>query len=626
MKIFKYFLIPFVALCLINLSNCNKREHTNPYDSETPKELYTPENFTAVQEDSIVKLSWHQENKNIDGFIIKRQVDNELMVEIARIDNSFETWFDNQVEFEQTYKYELTSYAGVNISNPVVSEVTLWYLPQLTTAPATQISATTATISANISSPGASSVSARGICWNTEENPTIDNSVTSNGVGIGDFESILTGLTHETTYYARSYATNSLGTAYGNQVSFTTIYAGTPPSVETSEISNFNHSFAIAVGVVTDEGGSSVAARGVCWSTSQSPDLSDSFTIDGPGSGSFACSMAELSPETTYFVRAYATNNAGTAYGNELSFTTLEDPSPGAPVNISATPGLDKVTLKWNIVEDATTYNVYWSYNPDVSKANYTGVFNDINDIPFVHSGLAMNTTFYYVVTAGNNYGESPESTIAKATTFLLYETNNMTANGQKHYYQATVTNGEKLFITTNIASHHQAFHLYIKYDSLPTTTNYDYSSKTNQDEAINITNTQSGTYYIMVYADDYENLVTGSYTITGSTSVIALTMESTYNASMSHYEEKDYYEVTTTSGQNLFLNVHINETYNDFYLYVKHGSLPTKTDYDAISATGDDEAINISNTETGTYYIMVLAHDYENLVNGGYNIKAELW
>ncbi len=76
-------------------------------------------------------------------------------------------------------------------------------------------------------------------------------------------------------------------------------------------------------GNITSDGGSSVTARGVCWNTSSGPTISNSKTIDGSGTGSFASVITGLSASTTYYVRAYATNGSGTSYGSEVSFTTL---------------------------------------------------------------------------------------------------------------------------------------------------------------------------------------------------------------------------------------------------------------------------------------------------------------
>ena len=95
-------------------------------------------------------------------------------------------------------------------------------LPELTTITATVITSYCATVSGNVISEGASSVTARGICWSTSQSPTIADNKTTNGIGMGSFTGNLINLTPNTTYYVRAYATNSQGTSYGNQVSFTT--------------------------------------------------------------------------------------------------------------------------------------------------------------------------------------------------------------------------------------------------------------------------------------------------------------------------------------------------------------------------------------------------------------------
>ncbi len=94
--------------------------------------------------------------------------------------------------------------------------------PTIITKPVLSITDTTAESGGVISSDGGDSIIARGICWSTSSNPTIANFTTSDSTGIGSFNSSITGLTQGTTYYVRAYATNSIGTSYGQQVSFTT--------------------------------------------------------------------------------------------------------------------------------------------------------------------------------------------------------------------------------------------------------------------------------------------------------------------------------------------------------------------------------------------------------------------
>ena len=446
------------------------------------------------------------------------------------------------------------------------------FLPTVTTNTVSSITTTSATCGGNVISDGGTTVTARGVCWSTSQNPTVSNSHTTNGSGTGSFISSLTGLTANTTYYVRAYATNSAGTAYGNEVSFTTTNGGTSqdgqpcpgavtvtdidnntyntvqignqcwmkenlrtthysngtsialgsststttayryypnndqsnvstygylynwkavmggsssssvnpsgvqgicptgwhvpsdaewtqltnyvssqsqyvcgsstdniakalasitgweesnetctvgnspsannatgfsalpagiyfiaygvfgqtayfwsateddgnlayfrglsyiftyvsrnylnkdvgfsvrcvrdnsgggtaflPTVITNTVSSITTTSATCGGNVTSEGGTTVTVRGVCWSTLQNPTVSNSHTSNGSGTGIFTSSLTGLTANTTYYVRAYATNSAGTAYGNEVSFTTTNggtsqdgQPCPGA--------------------------------------------------------------------------------------------------------------------------------------------------------------------------------------------------------------------------------------------------------------------------------------------------------
>ena len=108
--------------------------------------------------------------------------------------------------------------------------------PAVTTGAILGVTPTSATCSGEVVNDGGSSVTARGVCWSTEHVTTITNNHTSNGTGIGEFTSNITGLTPGTTYYVRAYATNSEGTSYGEEVSFTTLECPIPTDATVSEV------------------------------------------------------------------------------------------------------------------------------------------------------------------------------------------------------------------------------------------------------------------------------------------------------------------------------------------------------------------------------------------------------
>jgi hypothetical protein len=117
----------------------------------------------------------------------------------------------------------------------------------------------------------------KGICYGTSPNPMVGTNDTSfEGTGTGSFQSKLTGLQPNTTYYARAYATNSVGTAYGGDTSFLT---ATHPDVSLNQISNISYYSASCQGQVTFEGRMPVTSRGICYGTSPGPTLLNSTVI-----------------------------------------------------------------------------------------------------------------------------------------------------------------------------------------------------------------------------------------------------------------------------------------------------------------------------------------------------------
>jgi uncharacterized protein (TIGR02145 family) len=478
------------------------------------------------------------------------------------------TYFWNVQAVDNTYRGGLFSTEQSFTIDGIVTT------PVVSTSSVTGVATVSASCGGNITSTGGAAVTARGVCWSTSSTPTITDSKTTDGTGTGSFTSSITGLTENTTYYVRAYATNSAGTAYGNEVSFITLTSGgttvtdadgnvyptviigtqewmgenlrttkyndgtlipkvtddtewseltssgycwynddsvaysnlygalynwytvntgklcptgwhvpsdvewntlidylggvivaggklkeigtthwsSPnteatnesgftalpgggrsysgpymyhgtfgmwwaanldepdyanfigltydygfvsvsttditngssvrclkgtvapvvlPTLTTSAISSIATTTATSGGNITNDGGASITAHGVCWNTSPTPTITGSKTTDGTGTGSFTSSITGLIENTTYYVRAYATNSAGTAYGNEVSFKTLS--STGTVDQTITFPAFAAVTYGDDAIVPAATSTsglsvVYSSSDTTIAK------------------------------------------------------------------------------------------------------------------------------------------------------------------------------------------------------------------------------------------------------------------
>jgi uncharacterized protein (TIGR02145 family) len=280
-------------------------------------------------------------------------------------------------------------------------------LPVITTAAVTDISDTSAYSGGNVTYDGGVAISARGVCWGTSHNPTVSGDTTLDGTDTGEFVSFMTGLKPGKTYYVRAYATNPVGTAYGSEAGFTTLTS--VPRVTTAVISFITDTTAVSGGNITSDGGLTIVRKGVCWSTLQNPTIANDTTQNGSGTGVFVSLIKRLQPNTTYYVRAYATNSKGTGYGNQVSFSTN---SAVPKVTTSAITGItDKAaTGGGNVISDGgltvVSRGVCWStsHNPTVIN-NKTQDGSGMGSFVSTLSSLADQTTYYVRAYAANSNG-----------------------------------------------------------------------------------------------------------------------------------------------------------------------------------------------------------------------------
>lgn len=181
------------------------------------------------------------------------------------------------------------------------------------------------------------------------------------------------------------------------------------PTVETREVNNVTETTARCGGIITDHGGTVLSARGVCWSTAENPTVSDPKTTEGITDDNFESQITGLTPYTLYYVRAYATNKAGTGYGENQMFMTISN----RPVVILG--GFKEAT--WNSVTATgiiidmgasaiTARGACWSADPGPTLDDHVTI-EDYDDGTFTTllTGLEPGSAYYVRVYTSNSYG-----------------------------------------------------------------------------------------------------------------------------------------------------------------------------------------------------------------------------
>lgn len=260
-------------------------------------------------------------------------------------------------------------------------------VPALTTAAPSAITTITAIGGGQVTSTGNASITERGVVLSTSPAPTINSikviPLTVSGSGV--FECNITGLQAATKYYLRAFATNSAGTGYGNEISFTTDVIGNA-TFKIDPLFIIGNSIAHSDIEILTDGGDIITERGVCWGLSENPTINDSKTIAaGQGVGKYRAAIVNLQPRTAYNVRAYAKNSKGVSYSSNIKFKTIGRGNLTYTFNKSATPATEELAAyaRLQIAIDSAV----WYIN------NYTSVVKHVwlNYVPGVATADANN-------------------------------------------------------------------------------------------------------------------------------------------------------------------------------------------------------------------------------------------
>ena len=349
-------------------------------------------------------------------------------------------------DLQPNTQYYVRAYATnkVGVAYSEEYEFTTYALPEIKTEQITNIQLTTALLNGTLLFNGNDTTAIKGFCWGTNEVPTLENNHIEIDTTSATYTYRLSNLIDETQYYVRAYAQNKIGIVYGESKLFTT-QSALPPTVSTKEATNVEYHTATITADVISDGGADVTERGICYSTAENPTTESTKIISGKGTGSYTINLSNLQDSTTYYVRAYAINKKGIAYGEQKSFMTkgymLPTITTANPTNVEYT----SATVGGNISSDggasvtecgicySTTENPAIESNKIVSGkgiGSYTINLTDLQD----------STTYYVRAYAVNKKGTSYGEQVSFMTKGYMLPTITISAPINVEYTSATIS------------------------------------------------------------------------------------------------------------------------------------------------------------------------------------------
>ena len=391
-----------------------------------------------------MKLNIGRDEQLADAESYVMDLDNQsFSVTVENLDPSILYYYCFVVEFDKNHK----------LLTGIGHFTTLSDTPEVRTIEATVVDSTTMRVKCIVDDDCGETITQRGVCWNLTGNPTFnDNHLAHQQNGVGEYSCIIGGLEYGKTYYVRAFARNANGVGYGEVLKFPPESSGLLPSVTTAEVKNITGTTATGGGTVLSEGSSPITKRGICWSTRHYPDINDFHAAHAQnGLGSYTVEMTNLTPNATYYVRAYAINEHGLVYGEEVNFIAVD----GKPVvrieevveETTGTTAICKCFIDDSGSSPITERGVCWSteHHPTITSFHATDGIYGVGGFSVKMTNLTQNETYYvcaYAKNSDGHIGYSTEKVLVMKEVFKInvsaYPTAGGTVTGAGSYVSGT--------------------------------------------------------------------------------------------------------------------------------------------------------------------------------------------
>lgn len=332
--------------------------------------------------------------------------------------------------------YYVRAYAINSIGIAYGEEKILVTLPddmEVSTLSVDNVTHNAATLGGSITYDGGNVIAERGVCWAVQAGPTIEDNHKASSDLTNPFYVRVESLDELTPYYYRAYAIAGTGTVYyGNDVYFSTTHKIYPPQLSAVSVSSIQTGSATVAASVTDDGKGDVNEVGFVYSSSINPTLDDNKVPCGTDVDNFSASLADLADNTTYYVRAYALNQAGVGYGEETFFTTKEIRVPDVSTTEVTSVTYNSASFSANVinVNNGTLKDAGFVYStspdPDLNSSRISCGSSEML-ISAVATALSANTRYFVRAYAtnekGTSYGESNTFVTSEAPQVPVIET-----------------------------------------------------------------------------------------------------------------------------------------------------------------------------------------------------------